>query len=326
MARIIAGVTSSHVPAIGAAIDNKKTAEPYWKRVFSGFEKSKEWMAKTRPDVVIAVYNDHASAFSVELIPTFALGCAAEFPPADEGWGPRPVPVVKGHPALASHIAQSVILDEFDLTVVNKMEVDHGLTVPLNLMFGSPAEWPCPVIPLAVNVVMYPPPTGHRCYMLGRAIRKAVESYPEDLRVVVMGTGGMSHQISGPRAGLINSKFDKAYLDGLTKDPKKLTRIPHVEYMREAGAEGIEMVMWLIMRGALDDKVKEVYRFYTVPASNTAVGHIILENASQSPKGKRPAPSRGHALKAKRAAAAAAVASRAGRGGRGKGLVVRSKR
>jgi len=326
VARIIAGVTSSHVPAIGAAIDNKKTAEPYWKRVFSGFEKSKEWMAKTRPDVVIAVYNDHASAFSVELIPTFALGCAAEFPPADEGWGPRPVPVVKGHPALASHIAQSVILDEFDLTVVNKMEVDHGLTVPLNLMFGSPAEWPCPVIPLAVNVVMYPPPTGHRCYMLGRAIRKAVESYPEDLRVVVMGTGGMSHQISGPRAGLINSKFDKAYLDGLTKDPKKLTRIPHVEYMREAGAEGIEMVMWLIMRGALDDKVKEVYRFYTVPASNTAVGHIILENASQSPKGKRPAPSRGHALKAKRAAAAAAVASRAGRGGRGKGLVVRSKR
>jgi protocatechuate 4,5-dioxygenase beta chain len=276
------------VPAIGAAIDLKKTEEPYWKRVFSGFEKSKEWMAQTKPDVVIAVYNDHASAFSVELIPTFALGCAAEFPPADEGWGPRPVPVVKGHPALASHIAQSVILDEFDLTIVNKMEVDHGLTVPLNLMFGSPTAWPCPVIPLAVNVVMYPPPTGHRCFMLGRAIRKAVASYPEDLRVVIMGTGGMSHQISGPRAGLINSKFDKAYLDGLTKDPRKLARIPHLEYMREAGAEGIEMVMWLIMRGALDDKVKEVYRFYTVPASNTAVGHIILENIPRTAKGGRP--------------------------------------
>jgi protocatechuate 4,5-dioxygenase beta chain len=302
VARIIAGVTSSHVPAIGAAIDNKKTEEPYWKRVFSGFEKSKEWMAKAKPDVVIAIYNDHASAFSVELIPTFALGCAAEFPPADEGWGPRPVPVVKGHPALASHIAQSVILDEFDLTIVNKMEVDHGLTVPLNLMFGSPTQWPCPVIPLAVNVVVYPPPTGHRCYMLGRAIRKAVASYPEELRVVIMGTGGMSHQISGPRAGLINSEFDKAYLDGLTKDPKKLVRIPHVEYMREAGAEGIEMVMWLIMRGALDDKVKEVYRFYTVPASNTAVGHIILENTPRTTKSKRPAPARGRAPKAKRAA------------------------
>jgi protocatechuate 4,5-dioxygenase, beta chain len=282
VARIIAGVASSHVPAIGAAIDLGKTEEPYWKRVFDGFERSKAWMAQTKPDVIIAVYNDHASAFSVEIIPTFALGCAAEFPPADEGWGPRPVPVVHGHPKLASHIAQSVILDEFDLTIVNRMQVDHGLTVPLNLMFGSPKEWPCPVIPLAVNVVMFPPPTGHRCLMLGRAIRKAVQSYPEDLRVVVMGTGGMSHQISGPRAGLINSKFDKGFLDGLSQAPLKLARIPHVEYMREAGAEGIETVMWLIMRGALDDKVKEIYRFYTVPASNTAVGHIILENARSS--------------------------------------------
>src|SRR5262245_44671970 len=286
VARIVAGVGSSHVPAIGAALDNGKTEEPYWKRVFSGFEKSKQWMANTKPDVAIVVYNDHASAFSVEMVPTFALGCAAEFPPADEGWGPRPVPTVMGHPELASHIAQSVILDEFDLTICNKMEVDHGLTVPMNLLFGSPKKWPCPVIPLAVNVVLYPPPTGNRCYMLGKAIRKAVESYPEDLKVVVFGTGGMSHQISGPRAGLINSKFDKAFLDNLTKDPKKLTRIPHLEFMREAGAEGIEMVMWLIMRGALDDKVDEVYRFYTVPASNTAVGHIILENRRKKAAGK----------------------------------------
>lgn len=291
MARIIAGATSSHVPAIGAAIDNKKTEEPYWKRVFSGFEKSKEWFAKTKPDVVIGVYNDHASAFSVEIVPTFALGCAAEFPPADEGWGPRPVPPVKGHPDLAAHIAQSVILDEFDLTVINKMEVDHGLTVPMNLIMGAPnGEWPCPVIPLAVNVVLYPPPTAHRCFMLGRAIKKAVESYPEDLRVVIFGTGGMSHQISGPRAGLINSNFDKQFLDDLARNPKKLTKIKHVDLMREAGAEGIELVMWLVMRGALDDKVDEVYRFYTVPASNTAVGHIILENKSKKSGGaKKPA-------------------------------------
>jgi len=275
------------VPAIGAAIDLGKTEEPYWKRVFSGFEKSKEWMRETKPDVAIMVYNDHATAFSVEMIPTFALGCAAEFPPADEGWGPRPVPVVQGYPALASHIAQSVILDEFDLTICNKMEVDHGLTVPMNLLFGNVGQdghWPCPVIPLAVNVVMYPPPTGHRCFMLGKAIRKAVESYPEDLKVVIFGTGGLSHQISGPRAGLINSKWDKAFLDNLSSHPEKLVKIPHVDYMREAGAEGIEMVMWLIMRGALDDKVDEVYRFYTVPASNTAVGHIILAN---KPKGAR---------------------------------------
>src|SRR4051794_7314194 len=300
VARITAGVASSHVPAIGAAIDNKQTEEPYWKRVFSGFEKSKEWMANVKPDVVIAIYNDHASAFSVELIPTFALGTAAEFPPADEGWGPRPVPVVKGHPELASHIATSAILDGFDLTIVNKMEVDHGLTVPLNLAFGSPSAWPCPVIPIAVNVVQYPPPTGRRCFDLGRAIRKAVASYRDDLRVIVFGTGGMSHQISGPRAGLINSKFDKAFLDGLTKDPKKLAAMPHLEYMREAGAEGIELVMWHVMRGALDDKVKELYRFYTVPASNTAVGHIILQNGGGK-SAKKAAPQK--AKKATRKAA-----------------------
>lgn len=314
MAKIVAGVASSHVPAIGAAIDNHRTSEPYWQRVFSGFERAKAWMAEEKPDVCIVVYNDHASAFSVEMIPTFALGTAAEFPIADEGWGPRPVPIVKGHPKLASHIAQSVILDEFDLTLCNKMEVDHGLTVPLNLMFGTPKEWPCPVIPLAVNVVQFPPPTGNRCFNLGKAIRKAVDSYPEDLKVVIFGTGGMSHQISGPRAGLINSKFDHAFLDNLTKNPKKLAAMPHMEYMREAGAEGVEMVMWLIMRGALDEKVNEVYRFYTVPASNTAVGHIILENprkgsarraakkpAAKAKSGKKPA------SKIKRAAARAKV-------------------
>src|ERR1700684_1640228 len=307
VARIIAGVGSSHVPAIGAAIDNGKTEEPYWKRVFSGFEKSQEWMRETKPDVAIIVYNDHASTFSVDLLPNFALGRAAEFPPADEGWGPRPVPVVEGYPALASHIAQSVILDEFDLTICNKMEVDHGMTVPMNLLFGNVdknSHWPCPVIPLAVNVVMYPPPTGHRCFMLGRAIRKAVASYPEDLKVVIFGTGGLSHQISGPRAGLINSKWDKAFLDNLSKDPQKLVKIPHLDYIREAGAEGIEMVMWLIMRGALDEKVDEVYRFYTVPASNTAVGHIILATRARGAK----APPRKHkpaAAKHKRAAARA---------------------
>ena len=198
MAKIIAGVTTSHVPAIGAALDNGKTAaSPIGSRVFDGYEFSKKWMAETKPDVVILVYNDHASAFSLEIIPTFALGCAEEFPIADEGWGPRPVPVVKGHPDLAWHIAQSTILDEFDMTIVNKMEVDHGLTVPLSLLFGQPKEWPFKVIPLCVNVIQYPPPTGHRCFMLGKAIRKAVESFHEDLRVVIFGTGGMSHQLQG---------------------------------------------------------------------------------------------------------------------------------
>jgi protocatechuate 4,5-dioxygenase beta chain len=278
VARIIAGVGTSHIPAIGAAWDNKKTAEPYWQPVFKGFERSKEWIAKAKPDVCIVVYNDHASAFSLEIIPTFAIGCAAEFAVADEGWGPRPVPKVQGHPELASHLVQSLVLDEFDITIANKMEVDHGLTVPLTLMFGQPKEWPCPIIPLAVNVVVYPVPTGHRCFMLGKAIRKAVESFGKDLRVVIFGTGGLSHQLQGPRAGLINKEFDTRFLDNLTRDPEANVRIPHIEYLRDAGSEGIEMVMWLIMRGAIDDDVKEVYRFYHVPASNTALGHIILEN------------------------------------------------
>ncbi len=278
MARIIAGVATSHVPAIGAALDNGKSGEPYWQNVFSGFEFSKKWIADVKPDVIILVYNDHASAFSLEVIPTFAIGCAESFAPADEGWGPRPVPVVQGHPELAWHIAQSTILDEFDMTIVNKMDVDHGLTVPLSLMYGQPDAWPCPVIPLAVNVVQYPPPTGNRCYELGKAIARAVASFPQDLRVVVFGTGGMSHQLQGPRAGLINSPFDNKFLDDFATDPEALTRIKHVEFLREAGSEGIELVMWLIMRGALDLHAKEIHRFYHVPASNTAVGHMILEN------------------------------------------------
>lgn len=278
MAKIYAGLTTSHVPAIGVAIDQGKTQEPYWHPVFTGYEFAKRWVAEHKPDVVILVYNDHASAFSVELIPTFALGCAEEFQPADEGWGPRPVPVVRGHSALAAHIAQSVILDEFDLTIVNRMDVDHGLTVPLSLVFGQPQEWPCRVIPLAVNVVQYPPPTGHRCFELGRAIRRAVDSYGEDLKVMIWGTGGMSHQLQGPRAGLINQPFDNHFLDTIGPNPRELTRIKHVEYLRESGSEGIELVMWLIMRGALDEHVKVLHRFYHVPASNTAVGHLILEN------------------------------------------------
>lgn len=278
MAKITAGVASSHVPAIGAAIDLGKTADPYWQPVFAGFEFSREWIAQQKPDVVILVYNDHASAFSLDMIPTFAIGCAEQFEPADEGWGPRPVPTVLGHPELAWHIAQSAILDEFDITIVNRMAVDHGLTVPLSLMFGTPQAWPCKVIPVAVNLLQFPPPTPNRCFNLGKAIRRAVDSFDQDLKVMVWGTGGMSHQLQGKRAGLINPDFDKRFLDLLGSDPEVLTRMSHADYVREVGSEGIEMIMWLVMRGALDNEVHELYRFYHVPASNTAVGHLILEN------------------------------------------------
>jgi protocatechuate 4,5-dioxygenase beta chain len=278
MARITAGVATSHVPAIGAAIDNQKTDTDYWRPLFAGYEASKRWMAAHTPDVVILVYNDHASAFSLDIVPTFAIGCAEHYAPADEGWGPRPVPTVQGHPELAAHVAQSVIEQDFDLTIVNRMDVDHGLTVPLSLLFGQPSAWPVKVIPLAVNVVLYPPPSGRRCFELGKAMRRAVESFDEDLSVQIWGTGGMSHQLQGPRAGLINSPWDNAFLDRLIEDPEGLSRVPHLEYLREAGAEGIELVMWLIMRGALQDRVAVRHRFYHVPASNTAVGHLVLES------------------------------------------------
>ena len=287
MAQLTASVYTSHVPAIGAAIDHGKTTEPYWQPVFKGYDFSKQWMKDNTPDVIFLVYNDHATAFSLEMIPTFAIGCAAEFQPADEGYGARPVPKVIGHPELASHIAHSVIQDDFDLTIVNKMDVDHGLTVPLSLMFGQPPQsdyrWPCKVIPFAVNVVQYPVPSGNRCFQLGKAIRKAIESFDEDLNVQIWGTGGMSHQLQGPRAGLINKDWDNRFLDRLIAEPAELAKVPHIEYVREAGSEGIELVMWLIARGAMADVAggpapKVVYRFFHVPASNTAVGHLILEN------------------------------------------------
>jgi len=282
-ARITAGVFTSHVPAIGAAMDMGKTEEPYWQPLFKGYEFSRQWMKQNTPDVIFLVFNDHATAFSLDMIPTFAIGTAASYEVADEGWGPRPVPPVQGHPELAAHIAQSVIQDDFDLTIVNRMAVDHGLTVPLSLMCGQPPaedfRWPCPVIPFAVNVVQYPVPSGHRCFQLGRALRKAVASFDQPLKVQVWGTGGMSHQLQGPRAGLINSAFDQRFLDQLISAPEALAQMPHIDYVRDAGSEGIELVMWLIARGAMSDNPPKLrHRFYHVPASNTAVGHLILEN------------------------------------------------
>jgi protocatechuate 4,5-dioxygenase, beta chain len=279
MAEIVGGVGTSHIPAVGAAIDRGKQDDPYWAPYFAKLPPAREWMANVAPDVCIIVYNDHASAFSLELIPTFALGMAAEFAIADEGFGPRPVPRVVGHPELAWHIAESLILDEFDLTLVNAMEVDHGLTVPLSVMFGEPPAWPARVIPLCVNVVQYPPPTGNRCFRLGQAIRRAIDTYPGDERIVIFGTGGMSHQLQAQRAGLINEAWDTRFLDLLVNDPEAAALIPHIEYLREAGSEGIELVMWLIMRGAMNPDVTEIYRATHVPTSNTHNGLLVLENA-----------------------------------------------
>jgi hypothetical protein len=279
MAEIVAGFGTSHVPAVGAAIDKGRQDDPYWAPFFAKVGEFREVVADIAPDVCIVVYNDHACAFSLRLIPTFAIGLADVFPVADEGFGRRPVPEVEGHPELAWHLAESLILDEFDMTLVNEMEVDHGLTVPLSVMFGQPERWPARIVPMPVNVVQYPPPTGRRCMALGRAIRRAVESFPGDERVAVVGTGGMSHQIHGERAGLINVDWDHRFLDLLVSDPEAAAAIPHLEYVREAGSEAIELVMWLVMRGALDGPVDQRFRRTHVPTSNTHNGLLVLEPA-----------------------------------------------
>ena len=279
MAKITSGIATSHIPALGAAFDLGKTQDKYWKPVFDGYKWVQSWVKDEKPDVVILCYNDHASSMMLDIVPTFAIGFAEEFSPADEGWGPRQVPIVPGFPELAGHIIEQLIIDEFDITIMNDIDVDHGLTVPLSLVFGKVEEWPVKVIPIAFNTTQFPTPSGNRCYMLGEAIAHAVESFPQDLNVQIWGTGGMSHQLQGPRAGLINPQFDNAFLDKLIADTDELREITRLEYIQESGTEGIELIMWLAMRGALGKKVEELYRFYHVPASNTAVGHMVLRPA-----------------------------------------------
>lgn len=287
MAKITSGLGTSHIPLLGYMVDKGESHLEKWAPIFDGYTFTKKWVREQKPDVVILVYNDHATSFDMKVIPTFAIGCGEEYHPADEGYGARPVPVVKGSPILAWHITESLIKQGFDMTIVNEMDVDHGLTVPLSMVFGEVEEWPCQVIPLAVNTVVYPSPTGERCLALGNAIRTAVEQFPEDLNVQVWGTGGMSHQLLGERAGLINQAWDHAFMDDLKSDYKKLAAISQVEYIRESGTEGCEMVMWLIMRGALNHDVTEMHRHYHVPVSNTALGHLIYENTdTMNPESK----------------------------------------
>ncbi|MGB2492841.1 MAG: class III extradiol dioxygenase subunit beta, partial [Candidatus Puniceispirillum sp.] len=225
MANVFSGMGTSHIPAVGAAIDHGKQGEEYWQDYFKGLEPARAWHAQNKPDVAIIVYNDHASAFSLEQISTFTIGVSDQFLPADEGYGPRNVPAVQGHPALAWHLVESLVLDEFDMAISNNMPVDHGLTVPLSVAYDEPTEWPVKVIPLCVNVIQYPQPTAKRCFDLGVAIRKAVHSYREDINVSIWGTGGLSHQLQGERAGVINSDFDTVFMDNLVNDPVANTKL-----------------------------------------------------------------------------------------------------
>ncbi|MDB2324790.1 class III extradiol dioxygenase subunit beta [Alphaproteobacteria bacterium] len=278
MARLVAGMGTSHVPGVGAAMDNGKSDEPYWQELFKGFEPLRAWHRDNVPDVTIVVFNDHATSYALDNYATFTMGVAEEFQPADEGWGPRKVPVIEGHPELAWHIVEELILNEFDMAVTGNLDVDHGLTVPLSIAYDQPERWPTKVIPLCVNVIQYPQPTAMRCFKLGQAIGKAVSAFPDDITVGIWGTGGLSHQLGGERAGVVNPEFDTRFLDNLVNDPLANAKISHLEYIREAGSEGIEMIMWNVMRGALKEKVREVHRLYHIPVSATAYGAIILEN------------------------------------------------
>ncbi|SRR6266566_2282554 len=281
MAEVIWGLGTSHVPSIGAAMDQGRTQDPYWKPLFDGYLPARDWMARHLPDVALVVYNDHANAFDLDIVPAFAIGTADRYRVADEGFGRRPVPDVTGAPELSNHLVESLIDDGFDLTVCESLDVDHGLTVSLSVFCPEPGDaWPCAVIPLLVNVIRYPQPTAARCYALGQALRRAIDAFPRDLKVAVFGTAGMSHQLAGTRAGFINTAFDQRFLDAIESAPLPLTEMSREQYIREAGSEGIELIMWLIMRGALNEEIRRVHRVYHVPASNTAAALALFDNGA----------------------------------------------
>ncbi len=278
MARIIGGVTTSHIPAIANAMTQGLEQEPYWKRFFDGYEPVKEWLTKVDPDVAIVVYNDHGLNFFLNQIPTFAIGCADRYENADEGWGLKTLASFDGDAELSWHIAESLVNQNFDMTMCQEVLVDHGFITPMALMWRHFPKWPVKAIPLVVNTVQHPLPTAKRCYQLGQALGKAIESYPEDLKVVIFGTGGMSHQLQGERAGIINVDFDLLCIEKFIDDPEWLTHLSNDEIMQQAGTEGIETIMWLVMRGALQPKAKLIHKHYHVPISNTGAGVVVLEN------------------------------------------------
>ena len=279
MAKVVAGIGLSHVPSIGPVVDRGRQEEPAWKPLFDAYVPVREWLSRLKPDVAIVVYNDHGADFAFDKYPTFALGAAERYPIADEGFGTRPLPEVRGDADLSIHLCESLIGDEFDLTVCQEMGVEHGFLVPMNLCFPHTANgWPVRAIPLQVNVIQHPLPTGRRCYKLGQALRKAISSYEKDLQVVVLGTGGMSHQLQGKRFGFMNEKFDQWFLDQLEADPEGLAGISHQHIMEQAGAEAVELIMWLTMRGAMSPKARRLHRHYYAPMT-TGMGLITFEDS-----------------------------------------------
>lgn len=276
MATIIGGIGTSHVPTIGMVYDRKKHDDPAWEPLFRGYAPAAKWLADQKPDVLVIFYNDHATRFFFDLYPTFALGMADRYDIADEGAGPRPIPPIPGNARLSNEILEFLIADGFDLAVFQGGGVDHGCHSPLPLLWPHDPDWPGTIVPIAINVLQYPMPTAKRCFELGRAVGRAVRALPDDLKVAIVGTGGLSHQVHGERTGFNNTRWDEEFLAAIVSEPEALTRLTHAEYVQRGGAESVEMIMWLAMRGALGGRIREVHRSYYLPTT-TAMAVTVYE-------------------------------------------------
>ena len=281
MASIIGGIAASHTPTIGFAFDRDKQSDPVWAPIFEAFAPVQAWIAERRPDVLLMIYNDHVTSFFFDHYSAFSLGVGERWAPADEGAGPRDLPPIGGHPALAAHIGQSLMAEEFDMSFFQDKALDHGCFSPLSVMCSHEPEWPAKLIPLQIGVLQFPIPSARRCYKLGQALRRAIESFPQDLRVAVVATGGLSHQVHGERAGFNNPEWDARFLDLIERDPEQIAEMTHAELATLGGFEGSEVIMWLVMRGALASQVRCLHRRYYLP-SMTGIATAIYEPAEQA--------------------------------------------
>ena len=277
MAKIVGAITTSHVPAIGKAIARNLREDPYWKPFFDGFAPVHRWLDRVRPDVAVILYNDHGLNFFLDKMPTFAVGAGLEYRNADEGWGIPTLPPVPGNPQLSWHLIERLVGEEFDITTCQEMLVDHAFTIPMALLWPGKGAWPVRTVPVCINTVQHPLPSAMRCYKLGEAVGRAIESYEEDLRVVVIGTGGLSHQLDGERAGFINKAFDLEFMQKLPSDPQWAARRSIRDLVELTGTQGIELLMWLAARGALGHEATTVHSNYHIPISNTAAGLMVME-------------------------------------------------
>jgi len=284
MAKIVGGIATSHTPTIGFAVDSHKENDPVWAPIFKGYEPVQKWLKEEKPDVIFYIFNDHMTSFFINHYSHFTLGIGEEYPVADEGGGARKLPPLKGDPELAEHIARGLVADEFDLSFFQDKGLDHGFFSPMSLLMPHEPDWPCKIIPFQVGVLLAPSPSAARCYKLGKALRKAILSYPKDIKVAIAGTGGLSHQVHGERCGFNNTPWDMEFMERLEKDPEGLTKLTIAEYAELGGGEGAEVVMWLMMRGALSEKVETTHQTYYLPSMTPIASMILEERSDEKPE------------------------------------------